>query len=85
MSDFVRPFSISPELGCIQLLSVYKHFAQYYIAEFERSRLDFIVVVAFNMMLIILDAEQGLVAALLYSIQSVEEHVAVEFNVLRHS
>ena len=85
LSNFVRPFPVSSEFACIQLLSVFEHFAQYYIAQFERSRLDLLVVVAFDLMLIILDAEQGLVAALFYGVQSVEEHVAVEFNVLRHS
>ena len=82
--DFVWSFPVSPQLACIQLLGVFEHFAEYYIAQLERSRPDLLVVVVLDLMLIILDAEQSLIASLFVGVQRVEQHVTVELNVLWH-
>ena len=52
--DFVWSFPVSPNLACVQLLSVFEHFAEYYVTQLERSRPDLLVVVVLDMMLIIL-------------------------------
>ena len=84
LSNLVRSFPVSSKLACVQFLSVFEHFAEYNIAQFERSRLDLLVVVALDLMLIVLDTEQGLVASLFDSVQSIEQHVAVKLNILWH-
>ena len=91
LGNFVWSFPVSPKFAGVQLFSVFEHFTECYIAQLERSRHNLLVVVVLDLMLVVLDlmlvvldAEQGLVASFFASVQSVEQHVAVKFDVLWH-
>ena len=84
MGDFVWSFPVSPKLACVQLFSVFEHFTEYDVAQLERSRPDLLIVVVLDLVLIILDVVQSLVASFFNSVQGVEQHVAVKLDVLSH-
>ena len=66
------------------LFSVFEHFTEYDVAQLERSRPDLLIVVVLDLVLIILDVVQSLVASFFNSVQGVEQHVAVKLDVLWH-
>ena len=82
--DHIWTFPIRPEFSVVQLLCVFENFAQYDIAQLERSRSDFLVVMALDLVLVVLNSEQCLVASFLDIVQRVEQQVNVELDVLQH-
>ena len=64
-SDLVRSFPIRAELSGVGLFGVFEDFSHDQITELERARADLLVIVALDLILVILDPKEGLVAFLL--------------------
>ena len=70
--DFVWSLPPGAEFTGVELLSVLKHFAHDEVTEFQRSGTDLFVIVALNLMLVILDAQQSLISSFFYLIEGIE-------------
>ena len=83
LDDLVGSFPNGSEFSGLPFLSVFEHLPEDQISQFEGAGLNLLVVVAFDLVLIVLDTKQRLVAYFLDVIQCVKEHVLVKFDVLR--
>ena len=84
LDDLVWSFPVGSEFSGFPFLSVFEHLPEDQISQFEGAGLNLLIVIAFDLVLVVLDSKQCLLASFFDIIQCVEEHTLVKFDVLWH-
>jgi len=63
LDDLVWSFPVGSEFSGFPFLSVFEHLSEDQIFQFEGAGLNLLVVIAFDLMLVVLDSKQCLVAS----------------------